>query len=137
MLKANIPFDTLVEACIPWVYSSHFLSHPKNIEALKAIFESNPFPQSPEQQERHLNAIVQFDSEEWVTEVKNQTLVVAAQEDILCLPEESAQLAKQIPNADFIIIPGGHSSPMEIPDKVNKLILNFLIEHQVKSIQSL
>ncbi len=135
LLKSNVPFDTLVESCIPWVYSSQFLSHPKNIEALKDFFKENPFPQSPQQQERHLNAIEKFDSEAWIAEVKSQTLVIGAQEDILCLPTESAQLAKQIPNAQYIIIPGGHSSPMEIPDAVNHAILNFLIEHKAREIQ--
>ncbi len=136
LLKSNLPFDTFVEACIPWVYSSDFLSHTKNIEALKDLFKANPFPQSPEQQKRHLKAIELFHSEEWITEVKSQTLVIAAQEDILCLPTESAQLAQQIPNADFIIIPGGHSSPMETPDQVNNVIFDFLIEHKAREIRN-
>ncbi|HAT1849600.1 TPA: alpha/beta fold hydrolase [Legionella pneumophila] len=124
--KENISFDLLIEAGIPWFFSSEYLAEPKNIAAFKENLKNNPYPQSLQDQARQFRSIPPFDSRGWLHEIKVPTLVIAAEDDILTLPAESQQLAQGIPNAQFITIPGGHSSPLEHPALVNDAILKFL-----------
>ncbi|MFO9100337.1 alpha/beta fold hydrolase [Legionella pneumophila] len=124
--KENISFDLLIEAGIPWFFSSKYLAEPKNIATFKENLKNNPYPQSLQDQARQFRTIPPFDSRGWLHEIKVPTLVIAAEDDILTLPAESQQLAQGIPNAQFITIPGGHSSPLEHPALVNDAILKFL-----------
>ncbi len=124
--KENILFDLLIEAGIPWFFSSEYLAEPKNIATFKENLKNNPYPQSLKDQARQFRTIPPFDSRGWLHEIKVPTLVIAAEDDILTLPAESQQLAQGLPNAQFITIPGGHSSPLEHPAIVNDAILKFL-----------
>lgn len=124
--KENIPLDLLIDAGMTWVFSSEYLEEPQNVSTFKESLKNNPYPQSLQDQERQFRTIPTFDSREWLYEIKAATLVIAAEEDILTLPTESRQLAKGIPNARFITVPGGHASPLEQPSKVNEVILEFL-----------
>ncbi|HAU1322229.1 TPA: alpha/beta hydrolase [Legionella pneumophila] len=124
--KENISFDLLIEAGIPWFFSSEYLAEPKNISIFKESLKNNPYPQSLQDQERQFRTIPSFDSRGWLHEIKVPTLVIAAEEDILTLPAESQQLAEGIPDAQLITILGGHSSPLEQPSIVNEAILKFL-----------
>ena len=128
--KENVSFDVLIEASIPWFFSSDYLAKPENISTFKEILRNNPYPQSIQDQERQFRTIPPFDSRDWIHEIKATTLVIAAEEDIVALPTESQQLANTIPNAQFITISGGHSSPLEQPNEVNKAILKFLNAYQ-------
>lgn len=55
------------------------------------------------------------------------TLIICGQYDTLTTPESMQNLAKQIPNSEFIKIPNaGHMAPFENPEIVNKVIFTFL-----------
>ncbi|WP_298626766.1 alpha/beta hydrolase [uncultured Legionella sp.] len=124
--EAQIPFDLFIDTALPWFFSSHFLANPELIKAFKEDLLKNPFPQSISDQERQLKALLPFDSRNWLKDIHSSTLVIAAEEDIIALPEESKELAQCLPDAQFKIIPGAHSSPVEQANTVNELILNFI-----------
>lgn len=59
------------------------------------------------------------------------THVVVGDEDRLTPPEMSRQIAARIPAARLTVIEGaGHLSNIEQPDKFNRAVLEFLIEHR-------
>jgi len=124
--KKNIPSDLLIETSMLWCLSSDYLTNPENIIAFKQAFQNNPYPQTVEDQERQLKALLAFDSNHWLHAIKTPTLVVAAEDDIVDLPLEGQQLKEWIPNAEFKLTSGGHVSPIEQPSQVAKIILNFL-----------
>ena len=126
--KESISFDLLIETAMPWFFSSNYLAKPENITLFKEMLKNNPYLQSLQDQERQFMALLQFDSQSWLQEIKTPTLAIAATEDIVCLPEESQQLTKNIVNSQFIAIPSGHSSPLEQPKELNKIISKFLIQ---------
>ncbi len=126
--KENIPFDLLIETAMPWFFSSDYLTKPENIIFFKKMLKNNPYLQSLQDQERQFMALFQFDSQNWLHEIKTPTLVIAATEDIVCLPEESQHLTNNIANSQFIVIPSGHSSPLEQPKELDKIISKFLIQ---------
>ncbi|MGE3318463.1 MAG: alpha/beta fold hydrolase [Candidatus Berkiella sp.] len=122
MLKANVPFDTLIEASMPWFYSPAYLT-PQNIASYKEVCLNNPFPPTYEILSRQLAAIKKFDSNKWLGDIKVPTTVIAASEDIVCLPVESQELANKIKDSKFMTITGGHSSPLENPGELIKKLI--------------
>ncbi len=123
--KENIAFDLFIDAALPWFFSSDFLASPENIRIFKQELIDNPHPQSVADQERQFNALLPFDSREWIHKITTPTLVISAIEDIIALPEEGRALSNGIPSSQFITIPGAHSSPVEQSFKVSQLVDQF------------
>ncbi len=124
--KENIAFDLFLDAAMPWFFSSDYLAQTENIITYKQALINVPYPQSISDQERQFNALLSFDSRDWLARLTSPTLVLAAEDDIIALPAESQHLANQVANTRFKMIPGAHSSPLEQPQEVNKAILSFL-----------
>jgi len=58
------------------------------------------------------------------------TLVLAGDDDVLTI-EHAAALARALPDAQLAIVPGtSHGLPMEKPEVVNRLLLDFLADEQ-------
>ncbi|WP_423063003.1 alpha/beta fold hydrolase [Candidiatus Paracoxiella cheracis] len=53
-------------------------------------------------------------------------MVAYAEEDIIALPRESKELINSIEHVSEALLPGGHGSPIEVPNEASKEILNFL-----------
>lgn len=120
----NISVDTLIDASMSWFYSPDYLT-PQNRAAYKEMCINNPFPPSFELLARQLKALAAFDSSAWVHQLAIPTLVMASEDDIVCLPKESQRLAQTITGAQFTQIKGGHSTPIECPEALVKSILAF------------
>ena len=127
--KENISLDHLINASLPWFFSSHFLDDKEKIARFKEALQNNPHPQSIQNQERQFKALLEFNSRNWLHEINIPTHIIAAEDDIVDLVSESHQLITGIKNATLSIVPGGHSSPIEQPEKVYKLIVDFLTEN--------
>jgi pimeloyl-ACP methyl ester carboxylesterase len=122
--KANMDMDLLIDACLPWLFGSQWLSVPANVEAFRKSVIENPFPQSLSDQERQMAAIRQFDATAWNRHLAHRALVISASEDALTTIEEGHSLAQQL-GAHFAEVPGGHASPIEQPEHLSRLLLNF------------
>ena len=56
-----------------------------------------------------------------------RALVVCGEEDVLTPPEIHREMAENIPNARLELIPGcGHLTPLEAPERLNDLMLEWL-----------
>jgi 3-oxoadipate enol-lactonase len=89
---------------------------------------------APEQPEyafhAQLAAIGTFDAGERLGLIKAPTLIVAGSEDILVPPENAQALARKLPDAEVLIIPGaGHALHAECPDRLNALADDFFSRH--------
>lgn len=124
--KANTEFNLFIDAAMPWFFSKDYLLEPENIRAFKEDLINDPFPQSVADQERQCYALLPFDSREWIPQISSPTLVISAEEDIIVLPQESMALAKGIPQAQFLMVPGAHSSPVEQYDLLSRKVKEFL-----------
>ena len=121
--KSGTDLDLLIDAVLPWVQGSEWLSDPQNIAAFKAAIMQNPVPQSVTDQERQLRAIEAFDACSVNTPWPLSATVVSGSEDVLALPDEGRALAEQL-GATFIEIPGGHGSPIEQPARVARILID-------------
>jgi pimeloyl-ACP methyl ester carboxylesterase len=69
--------------------------------------------------------------------VRTATLVMQGDDDIVKV-EHSAALATTLPDAQLAVVPGtSHMAPLEKPDLVNRIILDFLSDHQPEKMMSL
>lgn len=126
MRDLDVSLDYLLDCLLPWVVSSDFLNNPENVKLFKQAAVNNPHPQSTVDQTRQFEAIQSFDATSWVNSITAPTLVIASRDDVLTLPSVSEWLAKQIPNARFETIPGGHASPLEQQKALMELVVSFL-----------
>lgn len=126
LFKDNVSLEHIIEISIPWFYSSQFLSNPKNVATLKSLFMNNPYPQSLIDFERQYNAIKLADTKSSLDKINSPTHIVIAENDFITLPNESYEIKQNISDATLSVIPGGHSSPVEQPQRVSEEILKFL-----------
>lgn len=125
--KLNLPFRYRVQSIAPWVFSSDFLAQPNQLENLIKLAEQNPYPQSLIGYERQLEAIKAFNSSTWLHEIKNPILIIAGEEDIIAPLAGAKAVQKTIcANTKLEVVPGGHASPIEQPQKVVDTILKFI-----------
>lgn len=127
LLKEGASINTVIEASFPWFYSPEFLSNQQNINLMMQTIMSNPFPQTFDDLIRQMNALNSFKAEQYPQPILTPTLVIGAKEDIICLPEESAQLAKRITNSRLIMLAKGHVTPVEEPMEVLNTIVEFVL----------
>jgi pimeloyl-ACP methyl ester carboxylesterase len=124
--KANISFDLLIETALPWVCSGSYLAKKEHIRVFKEAVKNNPAPQSIDDQERQFSVLKACDSRPWNKTIQCPSLVVTATEDIISPICEAEQLADHL-KAKFLKIPGGHASPLEQPEKLSQILLEFLL----------
>ena len=126
LLQENAHVTTVIEASLPWFYSSAFLQDPENIHAIIQGILNNAYPQSLLDLNRQFNAVQTFDSSPFTSFINVPAKIVASRSDIICTPDETRELISRFPNANFDLIEGGHSSPVENPNAVSKAILDFI-----------
>ncbi|MHB0957656.1 MAG: alpha/beta fold hydrolase [Pirellulaceae bacterium] len=67
------------------------------------------------------------DATPWLSTITLPTLVVCGQEDAISSVTEMEQIARAIPNAQFVVVPAcGHMAPLEGPEHVNRAVREFL-----------
>ena len=67
------------------------------------------------------------DNRKILASISCPTLVVCGEEDVLTPPEIHREMAENIPNARLELIPGcGHLTPLEAPERLNDLMLEWL-----------
>lgn len=72
-----------------------------------------------------------------LTEVRVPTLVMQGDDDFVRV-EHSAAVASMLPEAQLAVVPGAsHGMPLEKPDLVNRIILDFLDDRQPEKTMSL
>lgn len=98
--------------------------------AMNIMFElmlHPPFPQSAAALGRQIDASRTFDALDRLGSVRVPTCVLAGNQDILTPPWVAKELADAIPGARLRILEdGAHGLPLEIPEKFNRAVLDFL-----------
>jgi aminoacrylate hydrolase len=111
------------------LYPSWFVA--KNNEKLRQAEAQNlaVFPPTEIAASR-IDAILAFDRTERLGAVRTPTLVIGAEDDIVCPSYFSEQLARLIPGAEIKLFPsGGHCFTQVRPREFNQAVLPFLESH--------
>jgi 3-oxoadipate enol-lactonase len=93
------------------------------VAAIRAILLSTP----PEGYAATCEALAAMDLRDDLSRIAAAPLVIAAADDQSTSPEQSRELARRIPGAEFVLIPGAsHLANVEQPDAVTDQILGYL-----------
>lgn len=125
-MSGTANWQQAMELIIPILYSEEFIrEHPEEVAADTRIQLIYPTPGYA--YHRQLEAITRHDTYNRLYRLAMPALVFAGDKDRMVVPENSKNLARQIPRAELVIVPGrGHFLPSEDPELTNRLILNFL-----------
>jgi pimeloyl-ACP methyl ester carboxylesterase len=101
-------------------------AHPDAIDTVVKMRLESP-PQSIEAYMRHARANISFDASAQVASIAAPALVLHGDRDRVVPVQNGRDLARQLPNADLRILPGGgHLAFIEQPGAFNRAVLEFL-----------
>lgn len=127
MREEGASLVTITEGVMPWLFSNQFL---KNSDQVREVIHSAgecPYPQSLIGQKRQLEALLDFNSEEWFKKIVAPTLVIEGEEDLTC-PGDAGRMHREMPNASHLIFSGqGHMEHVERPSEFTSAVRSFFI----------
>ncbi|MFQ5961553.1 MAG: alpha/beta fold hydrolase [Candidatus Methylomirabilales bacterium] len=112
-----------------WGMTHNFLKNAEAVNQMMEWLRNPPFPVPPEAYGRQADAVRAFDALDRLGTVRVPTLVLVGDQDILTPTWASRELAAAIPGAKLQVLEGGaHGFFLEIPDKVNQAVIDFLTD---------
>jgi len=119
--------EEIARMTIPLIFTEDFIkNNPDFIEL--TIQQGLRAPISNEAFTRQLNAIMEFDTYERLSQIKVLTLVLQGKRDVLVPPGNGPVLAKAIPNAKLVYFENSAHGLTEEMEKVISVLLDFLAE---------
>ena len=114
-------------AIVPWFFGPETLSKPGFVENWAKKAASNPSRQSINAFSQLAGGIAEFDGRAQLKNIRQPTLVMVGEQDILTPPYMSRALAEGIPGAELVVFPGrGHMCVLEDTKAVIERIASFL-----------
>ncbi len=124
-LESGTDLETWFREFFRWIFTARFLEDEAAVAEALRIAVEYPYPQTPAQFRRQAEAVVAFDAVN-PSRITTRTLVMTGSEDLLFPPEEGRALAEELPNAEFVLIPGAaHSVFLEAPDAFVNAVTRF------------
>ncbi len=110
-----------------FLFTDKFFENPEMVQMTVNNMMVNPYQSPADAFARQFFAGRGYDMRERLGQITAPTLVIVGKEDILLPVKLSKELAEGIPNAELVILEeGGHGFFIEIADKFNKAVLEFL-----------
>lgn len=101
-------------------------SDPSGLMLAAQVMASVP----PETYRKAVAMLTTFNRRAELAQIKVPTLVLAGAEDMIAPPAMMERMARKIPGADYVCLPGcGHLGPMDQPEAFNNALLAFLRRH--------
>lgn len=124
LLKLQPDAALLGRSLFPWLYTKDFLDQPGNLQACIDALQAHPYPLQAEAISAQVEALRTFQAPQ---NIRTPTLVLAADQDLLSVPEGCRQLHQSIPRSQFKILEdAGHSCMLQCPEGFNQAVLEFL-----------
>lgn len=118
----------LMQQMAPWIFSPGLYDRdPAMVE--KLVQDAQAITQSAEAFVAQTAALVGHDCSDRAGSIRTPSLVVAAEDDIIIRPALSRVLYQALPDAQWVVVPGGHAAFWENPDPWNRAIIDFIRTH--------
>ena len=118
---------TLARIQLPYLVTNQLFEKPEMVTIWLDAMASNPYGPPAYAYGRQLAACADHDTRGQLKQITAPTLVLVAKEDILFPVQLSEELAALIPKAKLVVLEGGaHAFWVEIRDKFNRAVLEFL-----------
>lgn len=106
-----------------WFTAEFIARRPEAIAPLRAALMSS----NVEGYAATCEAIAAMDQREGLPRIKAPTLVLAGSADVVTPPAQAEQMAKAIPGAEVVVLPGApHIADVEQPDAFSDQVISFL-----------
>lgn len=126
VLDGNDP-EALAKYSVIWSFPEETFEKPETVEMIKEAMLTVLNKQTIPGFKRQNDALVKFDSSEWISKIKAPTLVIAGEGDIIWPQKYSGQeLANSIHGSKFISLYGGHCAYMVSAEAFQEYIMEFL-----------
>jgi len=112
---------------LPVLFTEDFIQNNPDLVEL-SIQQMLRTPTSDETYMRQLNALMNFDTYERLSQIKVPTLILHGKRDVLVPPENGLTLAKAIQNAKLVYFEYSAHGLEEEMEKVISVLLDFLAE---------
>lgn len=127
MRQQGMSLVTMTEGVMPWLFSNHFLKNSEQIAKILNNVETYPYPQSLVGQKRQLEALLDFNSEDWFKKIVVPTLVIEGEKDLIC-SGDAEHMRREIPKASHLIFPDqGHMEHIEKPNEFADAVRKFFV----------
>jgi len=124
---AGVDKQLLAEYVMPFLFSESFLQNETQIKGFVQWTLQNPYPQTALGYANQLAAVRTHDVSQEISKIRAKTLVIAGEEDCLMPAKNAKEVAAQIPNAQFVCMPGcAHMPHVEKSREFAELVLDFL-----------
>jgi 3-oxoadipate enol-lactonase len=123
----RMPVEEARRATMPYTFSRGWTdANPERFEEILAATLEHPTPRRTIT--AHTDACYRFyDEAIEVERIEAPALVIHGTEDLIVQTENGRELARRMPNARFVELPGrGHNLMLEDPETFNELVLDFL-----------
>jgi pimeloyl-ACP methyl ester carboxylesterase len=112
----------------PWLFTPAFFATKENVELAFQRALAYPHQTKAEAIERQGKGILAWNGTrvKRLASIRVPALVLVGAEDILTPPAFSRALARRLPRARLVVLPGGHGFFLEHADLFNRSILRFL-----------
>jgi len=124
--RSSMSREQTVRLTASWLYSPELLDDQERFEQSVLNSLNNPYAQQDHAFIRQAHAVLAFDAESRVANIKASTLVLAGKDDNLVPPRNAEKLAKLLPNSTLKVLEGGHVGCMEYANDYNAAITEFL-----------
>jgi pimeloyl-ACP methyl ester carboxylesterase len=127
MVQEGISQETVIRDTLVWLFTDRFFQNPELVQLAVDNMLNDPYTDLRKSIVQQVGNREEFDNMDRISQITAPTLVLVGNEDILLPVKLSEELVARIPNAELVILDGGgHGFSLEIPDKFNKAVLEFL-----------
>jgi pimeloyl-ACP methyl ester carboxylesterase len=126
-MREGVSPKTMARMQLPYVVTSRFFDQPEMVALFVDTVAANPYPPRAYACQRQTDASAVQDTRAQLRQIVAPTLVLVGREDIMLPVRHSEELAALIPGARLVVLEGGaHGFSIEIADKFNRAVLEFL-----------
>jgi pimeloyl-ACP methyl ester carboxylesterase len=116
-----------IKQYLTMAFSPNFVANDgETVDRFWSLREDNPVPREVYMQQ--LQSAMMFNTEDRISEITAETLVITGDNDTVVPVKNSENLAGRIPNAQLAVIRGtGHMAFVEKADEFNRQVRDFLL----------
>jgi pimeloyl-ACP methyl ester carboxylesterase len=127
----EMPRERHVDELLLLNLSEEFYENADAVQFARDLMLQNPHPQDPESFARQLAASSRHDARDRLSGLDTPVHVIGGEHDILVPVWKSKELAELIPGAQLTVLARApHGLPMERAEEFNRLVLEFIAEHE-------